>query len=80
MPKATQAIANAKAQYLYDRRAGAVKAVSLRVVPQPWLEAGDVIAWQDGRGGADQGMIDSIEYPLRADQAMNIRLRGIPVI
>jgi len=80
VPKATQAIANAKAQYLYDRRAGAVKAVSLRVVPQPWLEPGDVVAWQDGRGGGDQGSIDFIEYPLRADGAMNIRLRGIPVI
>lgn len=79
VPVASQPMADAKAQQLYDRRAGAVKAVSLRVVPQPWLEPGDVIAWQDGRGGTDRGVIDSIEYPLRADQVMNIRLRGVPV-
>lgn len=80
VPVATQAIADARAKRLYDRRAGAVMQQSLRVVPQPWLEPGDVIVYRLDDQVLEQGCIEQIEYPLRADGAMTIRTRGLPVI
>ena len=79
----TQAMADTEAQRVFDRQAGLVKRLELTVLPQPWLECGDVLFLRVGDpldNRIEQTMINSITHPLTADQSMTIRTRDVQVL
>jgi len=76
---ATQAAANAEAQRIYDRVVGIVRTHSLSVVPQPWLQIGDLISWTPTTMSTSiTGMVNSLTFPLTgggATQGQSLRMR-----
>jgi hypothetical protein len=74
---ATQAIANAEAQRVFDRKVGIVRTTSVDVVPTPWLRLGDIVAWYPKAldGTPVIGMINAHTFPLTADGVHRITLR-----
>ena len=75
---ATQAMADAEAKRIYERRAGAVRTVDVEVIPQPWIEIGDILVWQVDSDRLELFSVETVEYPLRADQSMRLTSREVP--
>jgi hypothetical protein len=81
VPTSTQAIADAEAQRIYDRRVGVLRSVYLEVIEQPWLVAGDVITWTTEDGQRQEvALIDSISHPIEAQAICRITTRDRGVI
>jgi hypothetical protein len=78
---ANQAMAQAEADRLYERMAGVTRTQSLRIVPQPWIELGDILAWYPSVTSNTepmQGMVNSFTLPLTTGgntQGQSITLR-----
>lgn len=69
VPQASQALADAEARRLFDRRVGVVRPLGLDVVPQPWLQAGDAVSVTPvvaaaGAPGPESHLIDSVTHPV----------------
>lgn len=80
-PVVTQALVDAEAARIYDRRVGVVRSQQVEVVPMPWTEVGDVVAWSsDVLGGPHYGLIDSMVLPLTARGAQRLTLRDARVV
>lgn len=75
LPAPTQALVEAEAQRIFDRRAGIVRSQQIDIVPVPWVQPGDVIAWRSTANGPLYGMVDSISYPLTARGQMRLTMR-----
>jgi len=75
-PVASQAAADAEAQRIYDRRAGVVRTQAVDVIPQPWIEVGDILAWYPTvMAGPLFGMVETFRFPLTADGVQSITMR-----
>lgn len=81
VPQPSQALADAEARRIADRRFGVVRALELvEVIDQPWLEAGDIIAVTPVVGiGAEPGpepfLVDTITHPVTPAGSMRIVTR-----
>lgn len=75
-PVVTQALVDAEAQRIYDRRVGIVRSQQVEIVPMPWLEVGDVVAYRSTPGdGPMLGLIDSMTFPMTAKGSQRLVLR-----
>jgi hypothetical protein len=61
---------------LLARSAGAARSLSLSAVPNPALDAGDVIAVQFPNGVVEHHMVDRLTIPLGASDAMPVTTRS----
>lgn len=74
----SQAVADAEAKRLADRRFGIVRTLDLQVIPQPWLQASDVVAVTPSTGtGPEYWMVETISYPLTAEGLMRLTARSV---
>lgn len=75
-PNATQAMVNNLAQRTYDRRVGIVRTQALDVIPQPWIECGDIVKWQPSFMSQPlSGRVETLNFPLTPDGAQRMTLR-----
>lgn len=75
-PVVTQAVVEAEAARLAERRFGVVRSQQVTCVPMPWLEIGDTVTWPAGFWpGILNGVIDTLTFPLTAagDQQLTLR-------
>lgn len=78
VPVASQAIADAQAKRLADRRFGVVRTLEVEVVAQPWLEVGDVVSLDTTTAaGPEHWMVDTVTYPLTAAGRMRLVMREV---
>lgn len=79
-PVVTQAMVDAEAQRIYDRRVGIVRSQQVETVPMPWLEVGDCLAYSSTPGnGPMYGMVDQLTFPLTARGTMRLTMRDTVV-
>lgn len=79
VPTATQAIADGAADYIFQRQIGIVRGSNLVLIPQPWVEIGDILVERISDTRIDQIMVDSIDFPLTAGGLMSIGTRNVQV-
>lgn len=72
----TTAQAMAAAQTILNRTRGLVRQINLTAVPNPALEAGDVIGVLFPDGTAERHVVDSVTIPLDATTAMTVATRS----
>lgn len=82
LPEPTQAMVDTESKRLYDRRVGVVRSHALELVPLPWVEVGDVLAYRSTAfGGVPMyGLVDSLIFPLSARGTMRVIMRDSQVV
>lgn len=76
LPEPTQALVDAEANRLYERRIGVVRSHRIETVPMPWCEVGDVIVFPSTVfGGPMYGLVDQLRMPLLAKDRMRLTMR-----
>lgn len=79
-PVMSQAVVEAEAARLAERRFGVVRSQEVTCVPMPWLEVGDTVTWPAGFWpGILNGVIDTLTFPLTAGGDQRITLRDAVV-
>lgn len=75
-PLVSQAVVDAEADRIFERRAGVVRSAALDVVPMPWLEPGDSVGWRSTFvPGRMSGVVNDLTLPLTARGTMRVVLR-----
>jgi hypothetical protein len=75
----SQAAVDAEADRLVARRAGVVRSTTLEVVPAPWVEVGDTVAWTSVVEGRQTGVVETVAMPLAPRESMRLTMRDVSV-
>lgn len=72
---ATQATADAYAEYLFSRQAGAARPFDMACIPMPWLEPGDTVL-VTGPTGSELAVLEAVSLPFEAETLMDVATRA----
>jgi len=72
---ASQSTADKRAKYLYARRVGVGRSLTVQIVPMAWLEPGDVVRVTGLSGRSEVARVESVTVPFLPDGVCEVRTR-----